>query len=433
MKFLVSKTEKLEGTISIPGNKSGTARALIIGALADGVTTIRNPLHNADSYSILHMLESMGAEIDTSDRNLWKVKGTAGNLKQPVNVLNADNSGTGYYCCTWLASSIAAKSVMTGDYQICYRPCGPEIEAANKLGAKIRSTRDNGLAPLWIEGPIEGGHTLTFPGHNSQWYTGLMMIGSTIEGDTEIHIEGPTLEKPYVDMTLGMMKQAGVESVNNDYQSYKVIGGQHYKATDFVIPGDWGSSGYPAFAAAITNSRATFLNLNPEDYAGEKEFIHILKNAGCRVELVKGGIAVEGSDHLKGQIIDCSGMPDAVPILAVYGCACKEGKTVLTNIRGSRLKETDRTAIIKEQLTQMGGKFEEDENNLVIYPSKLKGAFIDSHHDHRIVMACTVAALIAEGPTIIDHAEFAAVSYPEFYDQMKALGANIQKMQVIDS
>lgn len=432
MKFLVNKTEKLSGTISIPGNKSGTARALILGALADGESTIKNPLHNADSYSILHMLENMGAEFDLSDNNFWRVKGTGGKLKQPVNVLDAGNSGTGYYCCTWLASSIPSKCVMTGDYQICYRPAGPLVDAANKLGAEIVSTRDNGLAPLWIKGGIKGGKTLTFPGHNSQWYTGLMMIGSLMEGDVNIDIDGPTLEIPYVAMTIGMMEQAGVKVQNDDYRHYKVIGGQHYHATDFVIPGDWGSSGYPAFATAITNSTATFLNLNLNDYAGEKEFVNVLRKAGCTVDEVEGGIRVTGTTHLKGQVIDCSGMPDAVPILAVYGCACEEGKTVLTNIRGSRLKETDRTKIIRQQLERMGGKFEEDENNLVIYPSKLHGAFIDGHHDHRIVMATAAAALIADGPTIIDNAEFAAVSYPEFYDQMKALGADIQKLNVVE-
>jgi len=431
MKFLVNPTERLYGSVSIPGNKSATARALILGALAEGETTIRNPLHNADSYSILHMLESMGAAFDTSDDGLWRVKGTGGRLSQPVNVLDAGNSGTGFYCCTWLASSIPAKSVMTGDYQICYRPAGPLVEAANRLGARIVSTRDNGLAPLWIEGGIRGGKRLTFPGHNSQWYTGLMMIGSLLDGDVDIDIEGETLEIPYVAMTIGMMKQAGVEVVNDGYRHYRVIGGQKYHATDFVIPGDWGSSGYPSFAAAITGSTATFLNLDPEDYAGEKDFMRVLRNAGCRVEPVEGGIRVTGSDCLKGQVIDCSGMPDAVPILAVYGCACKEGKTVLTNIRGSRLKETDRTKIIREQLERMGGRFEEDENNLTIYPSRLKGALIDGHHDHRIVMASAVAALIAEGPSIIDHAEFAAVSYPEFYDQMKALGADIQRLEAV--
>ena len=428
MKFLVNRTEKLSGTISIPGNKSGTARALILGALADGESTIRNPLHNLDSFSILHMLEAMGASFDTSDGALWRVRGTGGNLRQPVGVLDAGNSGTGFYCCTWLAATIPAKSVMTGDYQICYRPAGPLIEAANALGANIISTRDNGLAPLWIRGGIRGGKRLTFPGHNSQWYTGLLMAGSMGEGDVDIDIEGETLEIPYVDMTIGMMKQAGVEVVNDGFRHYRVLGGQKYRATDFVIPGDWGSSGYPAFAAAITNSTATFLNLDADDYAGEKEFIHVLRNAGCRVDPVENGFRVTGTDRLKSQVIDCSGMPDAVPILAVYGCACAEGKTVLTNIRGSRLKETDRTKIIREQLERMGGKFEEDENNLVIYPSRLHGAFIDGHHDHRIVMATAVAALIADGPTVIDHAEFAAVSYPEFYEHMKKLGANILRL-----
>lgn len=218
MKFLVNKTERLSGTISIPGNKSGTARALIIGALADGDSTIRNPLHNADSYSILHMLEGMGASFDTADDNLWRIHGTGGKLTQPVGVLDAGNSGTGYYCCTWLAASIPAKSVMTGDYQICYRPAGPLVAAANELGAEIISTRDNGLAPLWIRGGFRGGKHLRFPGHNSQWYTGLMMAGSLQEGDIDIDIDGETLEKPYVAMTIGMMEQAGVHVVNDDFR-----------------------------------------------------------------------------------------------------------------------------------------------------------------------------------------------------------------------
>ncbi|HRX14324.1 MAG TPA: 3-phosphoshikimate 1-carboxyvinyltransferase [Eubacteriales bacterium] len=431
MKFLVNKTEKLGGVISISGNKSGTARALLLGALGDGVTTIKNPLHNIDSYSIIGMLEQLGAKFDLSDDMLWKVYGTGGKLTQPKNVLNAENSGTGFYSCTALASLLNGMSVMTGDYQICYRPAKPMIDALNNMGAKVVSTRDNGLAPLIIRGPLTGG-SATMPGHNSQWFSpGILVCASLAENDSEITIEGEPLEKPYINMTIGMMKEAGLHVSHDDYKKYHITGRQKVKATDFVIPGDWGSSGYPTIATAITNSTAEFLNLDKNTYAGEKAYVDILNKAGCKVEYIDGGIRVTGSDRLVGQTIDCSGTPDAVPALAVLGCACKEGKTVLTNIKASRLKETDRTHIIKEELEKMGGIFEEDENSLTIYPSKLHGTFIDGHHDHRIVMATSVAALIAEGPTIIDNAEYVGVSYPEFYEHMKKLGAKIQRLDIV--
>lgn len=430
MKFLVNKTEKLSGTVTIPGNKSGTARALLLGAIADGETKIINPLQNIDSYSIIGMLRGLGVKIDTTNPLEWKVQGVNGKFSQPTNVLDAGNSGTGYYMIAALATLLESKSILSGDYQICYRPAGPLVDALNSLGAKCSSTRNNGLAPLIIEGKLRGGKA-ELPNYNSQWLTPILIAGSLAEKDTEITITGgDMMEKPYINMTLGMLKQVGVEIRHDNYQKYYVKGNQKFKATTFTIPGDWGSSGYPVIATAITNSTASFLNLNVNDHAGERAYVDILRNAGARVDIIDNGIKVQGSKELVGQVIDCSGTPDAVPILAVLGCVSK-GKTVLNNIKASRLKETDRTAVIRKELEKMGGKFEETENSLTIYESKLHGAFIDGHHDHRIVMASTIAALIAEGPTIIDNAEFVAVSFPSFYEVLRILGANIDRLEEI--
>lgn len=139
---------------------------------------------------------------------------------------------------------------------------------------------------------------------------------------------------------------------------------------------------------------------------------------------------VEGGNELHGIEIDCSGTPDAVPALAVLGCRAK-GKTVLKNIEASRLKETDRTKSIMEELIKMGGRFEETPDSLTIYQSNLKGTHIDGRHDHRIVMATAVAAMIAKGETIIDDAEYVKVSFPNFYETFTSLGANIQRMEII--
>jgi 3-phosphoshikimate 1-carboxyvinyltransferase len=434
MKFLVKKTGTLKGDVFVPGNKSGTARSIVLGSLAQGTTHVYNPLLNLDSFSTIRMFEAMGVTIDSGDPKHWIIYGSGGNLQIPACVLDAENSGTGFYMVVAAASLIPGRSVVTGDYQICYRPAGPQIEALNSLGAEIISTRNNGLAPLVVKGVLKGG-AASMPGYNSQWLTPILVAGSLAEKDTHIQItDDKMLEIPYINMTIGMLKQTGVTvDHSDDYLEYFVEGNQQMSGTDFQIPADWGTSGYPLVAAAITDSEVRFHNLNTEDYAGERAYIDILKAMGADIEVKNNGldgIIVRGGKRLMGIEIDCSGTPDAVPALAVLGCRA-EGKTVLKNISASRYKETDRTSIIRKELEKMGGNFEETHDTLTIYQSELKGAFIDGHHDHRIVMASSVAALIADGPSVIDNAEFAAVSFPNFYETMKGIGADITRLEEV--
>lgn len=425
MKYLVKKSS-LNGEIKIPGNKSGTARGVIFGSLADGTTILKNPLTNLDSYSIVKMMEALGAEINTEDDSKWIIKGFNGKPKMPSCVLDAENSGTGFYFVLAVCSLINGYSILTGDYQICYRPAQPMIDAINQLGGKAFSTRDNGSAPIVVKGPIKGGE-VSFPGVNSQWMTPFLSVCGLLKEDTIIN-EKNLLERPYVDMTIGMLEKAGIKIENYNYDKFIIRGNQTFKAFEYELPGDWGSSGYPMIATAITKgSQVTFKGLDINDYAGEKAFVQILKDMGAEIEVIdegKGGIVVKGGTQLNGIEIDCSGTPDAVPILAVLGCAAK-GKTILKNIGACRLKETDRAKSIKQELTKMGGKFDETEDSLTIYHSRLEGAKIDGHHDHRIVMATCVAAMIAQGESEISHGEYSAVSFPNFYQLMRKINANI--------
>jgi 3-phosphoshikimate 1-carboxyvinyltransferase len=429
--FLVKKSE-LKGSIDIPGNKSGTARSIVFGALADGVSRIRNPLLNIDSFSIIKMFRAMGAEIDTSDPKEWVIRGVGGKLKQPAQVLDAENSGTGFYFALACASLIENWTALTGDYQICYRPAQPMIDAINAMGGQAFSTRNSGTAPIIVKGRIKGGE-FSMPGVNSQWMTPFLAACALAEGNTVIH-EKNLLERPYVDMTIGMLKLAGVKVENLDYDEFRIPGGQSYKAFDYTLPADWGSSGYPLVAAAITEgSKVLFNGLDDRDFAGEKAYVDILKAMGATIRVVdggRGGITVEGGAELHGIEIDCSGTPDAVPALAVLGCRAK-GKTVLYNIGACRLKETDRAKSIMAELTKMGARLEETSDTLTIHYSDLKGAFIDGRHDHRIVMATSIAAMAAEGPSVITDAEFAGVSFPNYFESMKALGASIDRLQAV--
>lgn len=426
MEYIVQPSS-LSGTAVIPGNKSGTARGIVFGALAEGTSILHNPLTNLDSYSIVKMMRALGAEIDTRDDKKWVIKGTAGKLQVPSCVLDAENSGTGFYFALAVASLLDGCTVLTGDYQICYRPAQPMIDAINSMGGQAFSTRNSGTAPIVVRGPIKGGE-FSMPGVNSQWMTPFLCACALAEKDTLIH-ESNLLEHPYVDMTIGMLKIAGIEIENRNYDEFFIKGNQKFKAFEYTLPGDWGSSGYPMIATAITKgSKVTFHGLDVNDFAGEKAFIDIIKNMGGKVEVIdggKGGITVEGTSDMEGIEIDCSGTPDAVPILAVLGCHAK-GKTVLKNIGACRLKETDRAKSIMQELSKMGGKFEETEDSLTIFHSNLHGAEIDGHHDHRIVMATTVAALNAQGSSTISNAEYSAVSFPNFYELMKSINADIK-------
>lgn len=429
MKFFV-KQSSLHGTTRIPGNKSATARAIVLAALADGKSRVGNPLPGVDSFSIVDMMRALGAKIDTSNPDAWIFEGVANQPAVPDRVIDAGNSGTGYYLLAAVCSLINGFSVVSGDYQICRRPAQPLIDSLNDLGGIVYSTRNSGIAPLVVKGPLKGGKT-SLPGVNSQWLSPLLIAGAlTPEGITIV--EDNLMERPYVDMTMAWMRIAGGTVSHQNYDEFNIPGGQAYKAFDADIPADWGTSGYPMVAAAITDSKVTFTGMDPNDYAGEKAYPHIIKEMGGNVTFSDDGktVTVEGGNELTGIEIDCSGTPDAVPALSVLGCKAR-GKTVLKNIEASRLKETDRTRSIMEELTRMGGRFEETPDSLTIYESRLTGTHIDGRHDHRIVMATAVAAMIAEGETIIDDAEYVKVSFPNFYELMTGLGADIKRMDFV--
>jgi 3-phosphoshikimate 1-carboxyvinyltransferase len=429
MKYLV-KRSTLKGTTRIPGNKSASARAIVLGSLAEGTSKVRNVLPGIDSYSIVEMMRALGARIDTSRAEEWVFEGVANAPAVPASVLDAGNSGTGYYLGTAIAALIDGYSVVTGDYQICYRPAQPLIDALNDLGALVFSTRGSGTAPLVIKGPMKGGRT-SLPGINSQWLSPLLIAGPLTADGVVVSVKN-LYELPYVNMTMGWMKTAGAACTHRDYEEFTVPGMQRYRGFSADVPADWGSSGYPMVGAAVTESRVVFEGMDPDDFAGERMYPHWIKQMGGNVTFTDGGrtVTVEGGGELEGIEIDCANTPDAVPALAVLGCKAR-GRTVLTNIGASRLKETDRTRSIKEELTKMGARFDETSDSLTIYHSELKGASIDGRHDHRIVMATAIAGMMAAGETIIEGAEWSGVSFPNFYDICRALGAEIQRLTVV--
>lgn len=432
MYYFVHPTEALEGNVKVPGSKSQTARGLILGTLAKGTTRVQNPMLNLDNYDIAECCRRLGATVDTSNDEEWVITspGLEG-LKVPGAVLDVGNSGTGFYFLTTLAGMLKGKSIITGDYQICYRPIAPLLNAMREMGAKCTSTRDNELAPLMIEGPLEGGHTVHLNGKNVQWAIGLMVCCPALNGTTTIKFDNLG-ERPYANLTMDWMKAAGVYLENHDYEEFVIPGNQQYHPFTKRTACDWCSASYPMVAAAIMKEKKTIklLGMDTNDFMGERHYVDWINEMGGRVTVVdegRGGVFVEGGHELHGIDIDCGDTPDAVPALSVLGCYA-QGKMTLTNLAACRMKETDRAHSIAVELRKMGAHIEEGEDSMTIYHSELHGATIDGHDDHRIVMATACAALGAEGDSFIDSVEHVGVSFPRFFEEMRGIGAKIERL-----
>ena len=419
MRLLVERSA-IGGAVRIPGSKSHTIRALTVATLAEGTSRIYEPLDSLDTQACLRVCRGLGARIRTGDD--WLVEGTGGRPACPDDVLDVGNSGTTLYVTLAMAALGTGWCVFTGDEQIRARPAGPLLEALRALGAQAFSTRGNACAPLAVRGPLAGGKVaIACP--TSQYLTSLLLAAPLAGGDTEIEVLELN-ERPYVEMTLGWLDDQGIRCEREGLERFTVPGGQAYRPFERAIPADFSSATFFLCAAALCGSEVTVLGLEREDTQGDKAVVDHLAAMGAGVEWLDGGVRVRGG-ALEGGTFDLNATPDALPALAATACFAS-GETRLLHVPQARIKETDRLAVMREELTKMGGRVEELPDGLVIQGGGLEGAAVDGRGDHRVVMALAVAGLAAEGRTEIATAESAAVTFPTFVELMNSLGARIE-------
>ncbi|MDX9828067.1 MAG: 3-phosphoshikimate 1-carboxyvinyltransferase [Spirochaetia bacterium] len=419
----IIRQSNLHGKTTIPGSKSHMIRALYLGSFARGMSKILSPVKSNDALSCLGVCRSLGAKIDTSDDNIWRVEG--GSLSVPRDILDVGNSGTTMYIGAGLSASLGGYCVFTGDQQITRRPIQPVLDALKKLNVEAFTTRANGSPPFLVKGPIRGGKT-TVKGIVSAYVSSILLGAALAEGDCEIEVDGVN-EIPYIQMTIEWAKRLGVSiEAESGMEKFFIAGGQKFSPFEFRVPGDFSSATFPLIGAAISDSDVTLLGLNMKDVQGDKYLVHVLKEMGADIEIIddgKLGIRVRGGAPLKGTTIDCSITPDSIPILSILGCYAQD-ETRLVNIESSRLKESDRPLLMCKELAKMGGRLELNPDSLIIKNQALKGSYVESYGDHRIAMALCIAGLIAEGATLVTKTESAAVSYPGFQTMLTDLGAD---------
>jgi 3-phosphoshikimate 1-carboxyvinyltransferase len=418
---MISEQSSLRGNVLIPTSKSHTIRAVTISSLAHGKSIIHHPLESADCQAAARAAAMFGAQVEFGSS--WAMEGFGGVPHVPDNVVDVMNSGTAMNFCMGTASLVPGTTILTGDHQIVRRPVQPLIEALNGLGADVVSTRNNGLPPIIVKGPLKGGKT-RLRGIVSQYVSSLLIHCPLIEKDSEFEVYD-VHEKPYIAMTLKWLDRQKVRyEASDDMSHFKLFGGQSYQGQEVTIPGDFSSAAFFLIAGVICDADITLLGLDMNDVQGDKKVVSYLQEMGAKIGFENGGIQVKkGSLH--GIEIDMSDTPDALPAMSVVGCFA-QGKTVLRNVANARLKETDRIAVMAAELTKLGAKVEELPDGMIIHESKLKGCSVRGYGDHRVVMSLSVAGLAIPGRTEVDTAEAVSVTVPNFLELMRNLGANLK-------
>jgi 3-phosphoshikimate 1-carboxyvinyltransferase len=423
MKLIVRKS-RLKGTVTMPASKSHTIRAVAIASLAEGESTIRNPLESSDTRAAVQCYGALGAKIDTSDPKVWRVTGTGGKIAAPSESIDVGNSGTTLRIAMGSAALAEAGRVIsfTGDEQIQSRPVGPLMEALGNLGAQCNSIRNNGKAPVEVTGKLTGGKT-TITSHTSQYLSSLLLCTPLAAEDTEVDVT--VLNEPgYVQMTLDWLDRQGIEYENQHLRKFKIKGGQSYKGFDVTVPADFSSATFFLCAAAIVADEVTLLGLDFSDSQPDKAVVDYLKAMGANIGIEANSATIKAAP-LKGIEIDMNQTPDALPAMAVTA-AFAEGQTRLVNVAQARSKETDRIKCMAEELKKMAVVVEELPDGLIIEGCRPKAAVLDGRSDHRIVMGLSLAGLNLEGQCTIGTAEAVNVTFPDYVELMKSIGANME-------
>ncbi len=421
------KSGSLKGEIQVPGDKSISHRAVMLGSLAKGTTRITGFLQGADCLSTISCFEKMGVSIEnTGDTVLVHGRGMRG-LEKPEGVLDCGNSGTTMRLISGILSAQDFDVTLTGDASIQKRPMKRIMDPLSRMGASIKSLPGNGCAPLYIQGrPLTGIHYAS-PVASAQVKSSVLLAGLYADGETAV--TEPSLSRDHTERMLGLF---GAD-IASEGTTARITPARELFAADIQVPGDISSAAYFIAAGLIVPGSQILIKnvgINPTR-AGILEVcrkmggdIRMLNRNEGRGEPTADLLVIHSS--LKGTVIEGDIIPtliDELPVIAAMACFA-EGETIIRDASELKVKESNRIAVMAQNLTAMGAQVRETEDGLRILGGRpLHGAVIDSHDDHRIAMTFAVAALCSQGETKIQGRECVNISYPAFY---KDLGSLIQ-------
>ncbi|MBU4602778.1 3-phosphoshikimate 1-carboxyvinyltransferase [bacterium] len=426
MELVLEKINKIKGNIFVPGDKSISHRSLILGSISRGETRIYNFLNSLDCLKTMECMQVLGVGIELDEDNSVNIKGKGlYGLQEPKAILDVGNSGTTIRFLTGLLSGQNFYSVLNGDNSIRKRPMKRVVQPLRLMGADIWGREDGHFAPLSIKGSKLNSFQYTLPVASAQVKSALLLAGLYATGKTVI--SEPLSTRDHTERMLETMQA----DIKISPPEVKIKGGTELRSTDIFIPGDISSAAYFIAAASILRDSQIIIKqvgVNPT----RTGIIEILKKMGTKIDILdyqiksnepRADLKIEYSE-LKGIEIKEEMVPlliDELPLIAVVATQA-HGKTLVSGARELRVKESDRIKAIVSQLKKMGADIEEEEDGFTVNgPIRLQGAVCESYNDHRIAMSLAVAALLAEGKTVIRNSECIDISFPGFEKTLRKL------------
>ena len=428
-KITLNPINRVEGSINLPGSKSLSNRALLLAALANGTTKVTNLLDSDDVRHMLNALKHLGVKYTLSeDKSVCEVEGLGRAFEWPNGLsLFLGNAGTAMRpltaaLCLANPNSVPAEIVLTGEPRMKERPIKHLVDALLQAGADVQYLEQDGYPPIAIRNTgLKGGKVKIDGSVSSQFLTALLMASPMASADTEIEIIGELVSKPYIDITLNMMKIFGVDVENQNYERFVVKGNQQYQSPEtFLVEGDASSASYFLAAGAIKGC-VKVTGVGKNSIQGDRLFADVLEKMGAKITWGDDFIQAEQGE-LVGVDMDMNHIPDAAMTIATTALFAK-GETVIRNIYNWRVKETDRLTAMATELRKVGATVEEGEDFIRVQPldlAQFQHAEIETYNDHRMAMCFALVAL-SNTPVTILEPKCTAKTFPTFFDEFSRI------------
>lgn len=413
----------INGTINLPGSKSVSNRALLLAALSEGTTRLTNLLDSDDVRHMLNALQALGVTYHlSSNRTQCEIIGLGGALKarKPLELF-LGNAGTAMRPLAAALCLTEGDIILTGEPRMKERPIGHLVDSLRQGGAKVDYLEQENYPPLRLHGGFQGGEISVDGSVSSQFLTALLMTAPLAPQDSRISIRGDLVSKPYIDITLNMMKTFGVDVRNDNYQQFYVSGRQQYRSPgDYLVEGDASSASYFLAAGAIRGGTIRVTGVGRSSVQGDIRFADVLEKMGAKIRWGDDYIECQ-RDELHAVDMDMNHIPDAAMTIATTALFAQGGTTTLRNIYNWRVKETDRLSAMAIELRKVGAEVEEGEDYIRITPpAHLKSAEIETYNDHRMAMCFSLVALSDTPVTILDP-KCTAKTFPDYFEQLARL------------
>ena len=411
----------IDAVVRVPGSKSITNRALLIAALAAGESELLGALESDDTLAMVEGLTALGCEI-TLGPERWRVRGRRGRLQRSAAAIHARGSGTTARFLTAAAALANGPVVIDGNARMRARPIADLTDALRALGVKVDMLGEGGCPPVRVHGgALPGGHAEIDARHSSQYVSAVLLAAPYARADVVLEFtDGILVSRPYVDLTLDVMRAFGAEVAWTQDSTLRVKAGRGYRGRPYTIEPDASAATYPFCAAAISGGRARVEGIPASSIQADMRVLGVLEAMGCEVLRGADFSEVRGPvGRLRGVSVDMNEMPDAALAIAVVALFAG-GPTQLRNIANLRIKETDRLLALETELRKLGAGATATADSLSIEPGRLHGAQIETYDDHRMAMSFALAGLRIPGIAIRDPA-CVRKTWPDFFEMLERL------------